>query len=137
MREPPSEFTGAAFFNLDSFLLPNCSSFLIAVAGFTCSVSTGTVTFFSSFLSVVDTVYTVAAGIPSPPSIPSLIELFAINKFVAINETNNITTIFLLKFAISRHISAKKMTALILLVTRYPNTFETAKNTIKYNIKIK
>jgi hypothetical protein len=31
-----------------------------------------------------------------------------------------------------RQISAKKMTALILLVTRYPNTFETAKNTIKY-----
>jgi hypothetical protein len=42
------------------------------------------------------------------------------------------TVMFLLKLLVKNATSAKKITAFNLLVTRYPRTLLTAKNTIKY-----
>jgi hypothetical protein len=52
-----------------------------------------------------------------------------IHIFIA---TNNITTMFLLKLYVNNPTNAKKITAFILLVTKYPNTFVAARNTTKY-----
>jgi hypothetical protein len=51
---------------------------------------------------------------------------------VATIATNKIIIMFLLKLDTKKATNAKKITALTLLETRYPNTLVAAKNTTKY-----